>query len=161
MNNILLGIFFLILGLLFMNMFKDVCGCKDLVEGQCTDGEGRCVWNSQLCRQIGPNPIETIETLNRYCNNEGSVNIVYLEYINNFQNRMPQNSYIPDNVDGSRNWKESLCCNNSSESLPLPGGGGSGGGGGGGGGGDDENPPTGTYKLSCNNGQITFTPSPS
>lgn len=34
MNNILLGIFFLILGLLFMNMLTNVCGCRDLIEGQ-------------------------------------------------------------------------------------------------------------------------------
>ena len=36
MNNILLGFFFLILGLLFANMLTNVCGSKDLVEGQCS-----------------------------------------------------------------------------------------------------------------------------
>ena len=34
MNNILLGLFFLILGLLFENMLTNVCGCKNLIEGQ-------------------------------------------------------------------------------------------------------------------------------
>ena len=33
MINILLVIFFLILGILFANMLNNICGCKDIVEG--------------------------------------------------------------------------------------------------------------------------------
>ena len=33
MNNILLGLFFLILGMLIANMLNNICGCRDLVEG--------------------------------------------------------------------------------------------------------------------------------
>ena len=52
MNNILLGLFFLILGLLFANMLTNICGCRDLIEGQC-DGYSKsstniCVKNIEI-----------------------------------------------------------------------------------------------------------------
>ena len=54
MNNILLGIFFLILGLLFANMLTKFCGCRDLIEGQCdAASDGDCVWNSAECPMDG------------------------------------------------------------------------------------------------------------
>lgn len=47
MNNILLGLFFLILGLLLANMLTNVCGCK-VVEGQCVQTDDGCAWASGI-----------------------------------------------------------------------------------------------------------------
>ena len=46
MNNILLGLFFLILGMLIYNILNDVCGCRGLIEGQCTTSSENCLWNN-------------------------------------------------------------------------------------------------------------------
>ena len=143
MNNILLGIFFLILGLLFMNMLTNICGCKDLVEGLCTDGEGRCVWSYSVCpiddfifTDTAASSIARQESMNQICNGNSSV-------LFRTNDAAPIG---PPSYGSTTNWKNSSCCINDPELTPLSGG-------------DNENPPTGTYKLSCNNGQITFTPS--
>ena len=156
MNNILLAIFFLILGLLFANMLTNVCGCKDLVEGQCDESEG-CVWNTEYCPQLprgqirGGGRYRTLDQLNSYCAAAGaSTAPVYLVGGGNLPDVGDNHQYTPDLFE-QVNWKDTTCCTNSSETTITPGGGG------GGSGGARANPTSGRYKLSCNGGEMMFT----
>ena len=93
MNNILLGLFFLILGLLFANMLTNICGCK-VVEGQCL--LENCKWNKVEC----PVWTRTTTFLNSQCTSTSSDAIV----VNGVHTQ-------PSNINSNFNtWKETECC---------------------------------------------------
>ena len=51
-KTILMVIVAIVLGMLVANMFKEVCGCKNLIEGQCSSiDEQGCKWNKS-CGEI-------------------------------------------------------------------------------------------------------------
>ena len=137
MNNILLGIFFLILGLLFANMLTNVCGCRDLVEGQCNT-EANCVWNFNECLPKDEFLANTnvadaagVKTyLDTFCAS-GSQPILADD-----QSKL----YSMGEITYESPWSDSNCCHNES---PTP----------------SADPSPGSYKLSCNNSEITFTQS--
>ena len=47
---VLMVLFTIILGMLVANMFKEVCGCKNLIEGQCDAGEQPNCEYSEGCK---------------------------------------------------------------------------------------------------------------
>ena len=59
LNNVMMCIFALILGLLTIHMFSNVCGCKSIVEGQCSangrEQERTGLDYSNFCDRFNPN----------------------------------------------------------------------------------------------------------
>ena len=141
MNNILLGIFFLILGLLFANMLTNICGCRDLVEGQCDTASDNCKWEFNQC--LPKNEFLTWLELS-----EGGTSLTNVrESLNNLC-ILPTDigdegvNLIGYTAGEATNWFESNCCQPETTEPTPP-----------------LDPPSGTYKLGCSNSQITFTPS--
>ena len=141
MNNILLGIFFLILGLLFANMLNNICGCRDLVEGACDPNSDNCKWDFNQC-------LPKDEFLSQFEGEATSVDQVEGSLNNLCKNATPistDSNFIgyttPDESSDSLMWSDSNCCQPET-TVPPP-----------------ADPPSGSYKLTCNNNQIIFTPS--
>ena len=138
MNKILLGLFFIILGLLFANMLTNVCGCKDLVEGQsCRDARPDGCVNCDCIRN----------TNSASCHNTG-----------HWDQNCPLCEENPS-LTGCDN-----CCIWDFDAAALAEDGGDSSSGGDGGGDPTNtvpappiNPTPGSYKLSCNNGEMMFT----
>ena len=144
MNNILLGIFFLILGLLFSNMLTKFCGCRDLVEGQCDTASDNCKWDFNQCLPRGDfsliidqgtaTSVQDVEdNLNNLCKNATpiSTDSNFIGYT------------TPDESSDSPMWYQSNCCQPET-TVPTP----------------PADPSPGSYTLSCaNDSNIIFTPS--
>ena len=151
MNNILLGLFFLILGLLFANMLTNICGCRDLIEGQCTNfGNNNsppptdCVPNGSL---TCINNMEDFNTLYQdqnkqiqaegICTGEGGQDIIqdFVDFMNdreNEENRLLKSQFLS-------NWRNDCCEWSTPTTIPL------------------SQPSSGNYILNCVDNQLTFT----
>jgi hypothetical protein len=116
MNNILLGLFFLILGLLLANMLTNICGCK-IIEGQCdAESDGDCVWNLTECPVDGSIvydenivlPEQHATFLNYFCRGGGSAQQFAVGGTHISPNLFPgQGDRTTSTIT---HWKDSRCC---------------------------------------------------
>ena len=111
MEKIILGLFFLILGILFANMLTNVCGCKDLIEGLCTTDN--CAW-SNACNFMTDGHGAVIrgnqDLINKYCSETPYTGYTYEGQID--ANSLPilPDYWTDNNYNGSISWRNSMCC---------------------------------------------------
>ena len=119
MNNILLGLFFLILGLLFANMLTNICGCKDLVEGQCESNN--CIWNVSGKSASNVSCDSIIYKSSGNDNHSDSRDDLCNESnYHSFQLQGSTQTLNPTDFSGVDYWKQTECCINAPVSSTLP-----------------------------------------
>ena len=117
-QTIMMVVVAIVLGMLVANMFKEVCGCKNLVEGQTAsrgenfvacdqgEGDGNCVWIS-TSESTNSVPCGVVSDTNKenYCSQNYS-GVVYRV------NDGPLYHYYDwgDGTTSPTNWRQSVCC---------------------------------------------------
>ena len=123
-KTILMVIVAIVLGMLVANMFKEVCGCKNLIEGQCTGGgQSDCKWN-RLGRGAGgrnyscniPSAGDDTATLNQLCSLPTAAGTVR---VGGATRRDPQDYGAQD----GQYWWNTPCCTNQPDLSTDPAGG--------------------------------------
>lgn len=111
---VLMVLFTIILGMLVANMFKEVCGCKNLIEGQCGADED-CEWNP------GANGFDAF-------GNSSVCPVISAQWPSNYLNTLcvgNKNRQIQSRDPGdfnATNWKDTVCCGPPGTTDEAPGG---------------------------------------
>ena len=116
-QTIMMVVVAIVLGMLVANMFKEVCGCKNLVEGQtsCTrGGMENCVWNREGIGQdeyyrCGEAQQPSLDQRNQLCQHDPGEDADEREVIF----LVDDNTLVPgapDDISDGYTWWNTNCC---------------------------------------------------